>query len=153
MIFYFSEIFQFGKIFIIFILFSFPSFSFLFFSSLLLPLPVSCFLTNSKRQLTRSTNRAAEHSAQRQLPPWPEAQPHVAPLQHPLGRPPLPLLLPPPSSLPQACNATINGAPTPAMAASHGVSHKLIFLCGMTKMDAYDLPLAIPTLNCIRNEL
>jgi hypothetical protein len=32
-------------------------------------------------------------------------------------------------------------------------SHKLIFLHGMVKMDAYDLPLAIPTLNFIRNKL
>jgi hypothetical protein len=32
-------------------------------------------------------------------------------------------------------------------------SHKLIFLHGMTKTDAYDLPLAILTLNFIRHEL
>jgi hypothetical protein len=32
-------------------------------------------------------------------------------------------------------------------------SHKLIFHRGMIKMDAYDLPLVIPTLNFIRNEI
>jgi hypothetical protein len=32
-------------------------------------------------------------------------------------------------------------------------SHKLIFLRGMTKMDAHDLPLVILTLNFIRNKL
>jgi hypothetical protein len=41
-------------------------------------------------------------------------------------------------------------APTPAMAAlPWRASHKLIFLRGMTKTDAYNLPLAIPTLNFI----
>jgi hypothetical protein len=32
-------------------------------------------------------------------------------------------------------------------------SHMLIFLRGMTKTDAHDLPLAIPALNFIQNEL
>jgi hypothetical protein len=32
-------------------------------------------------------------------------------------------------------------------------SNRLGFLCGMTKTDAHELPLAIPTLNFIRNEL
>jgi hypothetical protein len=34
-----------------------------------------------------------------------------------------------------------------------GVSHKLVFLCRVIKTDAYDLPLAITTLNFIRNDL
>jgi hypothetical protein len=34
-----------------------------------------------------------------------------------------------------------------------GASDKLVFLRGMTKTDAYDLTLAILTLNFIRNEL
>jgi hypothetical protein len=47
-----------------------------------------------------------------------------------------------------------HGARTLAMAAlPWRASHKLIFLRGMTKTDAYDLPLVIHTLNFMRNKL
>jgi hypothetical protein len=45
-------------------------------------------------------------------------------------------------------------APTPAMAALPWTAlNKAVFLHGTTRMDAHNLPLAIPTLNFIRNEL
>jgi hypothetical protein len=79
------------------------------------------------------------------LPPLaaPMASRQAIPLLHPL--------LPP---LSQSTPMAGHGAPTPAMTAlPWRASHKLIFLRVMTKTNAHDLPLAIPTLNFIRNEL
>jgi hypothetical protein len=71
----------------------------------------------------------------------------------PCATPPLPLPLPPPLPLRQAPHGASHGALTPAMAAlTWRASTKLIFLRGITKMDAHDLHLAILALNLIRNE-
>jgi hypothetical protein len=110
--------------------FPFPS-SLMFFS-----LPPSFLLTNSKTQATQSTNRGR------------------APLQPSLlVRPPAP---PPSPSFPSPVSS--HGCLPWSFNYGHGrlpwrASHKLIFLHGMIKMDAHDLPLAIHTLNFIRNEL
>jgi hypothetical protein len=111
-----------------FFLFSFPSFSFLL--SFLLPSSPSFFRHSSKPH-TESTHGAA--SCSERPPPW---RPSCSP----------------PS--PQATTSAV----LPLPKSGHGrlpwrVSHKFIFLRGMTKMNAYDLPLAILTLNFIRNEL
>jgi hypothetical protein len=78
----------------------------------------------------------------------------MAPQLHPKPRPPLPLLLPPPLPLQRAPHGVSHEAPTPVMAALlWRASHKLIFLCGMTKIDAYNLPLVISSLDFVGSEL
>jgi hypothetical protein len=82
----------------------------------------------------------------------------MAPLAAPMPPPsydPSPLLLPPLSPLSSEHSPwSAHGAPTPAMAAlPWRALYKLIFLRLMITTDAYDLPLAIPTFNFIRNEL
>jgi hypothetical protein len=83
----------------------------------------------------------------------PPMAPQLRPKPRPLSSFPFPFpfpLLP----LSDELSMASHGAPTPAMAAlPWRASHKLGFLSGMTKTDAYDLPLAILTLNFIQNEL
>jgi hypothetical protein len=85
---------------------------------------------------------------------WLAALLHTSPSHGALAAPQAVPPSPPPLPLRRAPHGASHEAPTPAMATlPWRASHKLIFLCGMTKTDAYELPLAIPTLNFIRNEL
>jgi hypothetical protein len=139
-----SEIFKFEKNFLSFFLIF--SFFFLFsFFSLLFSSPSSCFLPHAQQG---TTYRAA---AQRLLAPA------RRPLAAPWRAPKLPhsftlfFLLSPLSK------EHTHGRPW-SFNSGHGrlpwrASHKLVFLRGMTKTDVNDLPLAIPTLNFMRNEL
>jgi hypothetical protein len=87
---------------------------------------------------------------------------HRAPPQQPsLWHPSCTLAAPPSPSSPSPSFPSPVSSPMGSHGSSnsgHGrlpwrASHKLIFLHGMTKMDAHDLPLAIPALNFIRNKL
>jgi hypothetical protein len=108
------------------------------------------------------TNREAKRAEDRaKLLLAPHGAPHLRPLLQPFLSPWRPTLVPPVSlfsfplpplsgELPMAGHGSSNS--------NHGrlpwrASHNLVFLRGMTKMDAYDLPLAISALNFIRNEL
>jgi hypothetical protein len=83
-----------------------------------------------------------------------------------VGRAPPPLLvvpLPSPSRTPSLApslpsltspHGTSHGAPTLAVAAlPWRALNEAVFLHGTTKTDAHDLPLAIPVLNFIQNEV
>jgi hypothetical protein len=128
---------MFGNFFIFFLFFSFLFLPFLFFC-----LSPSSFLLLTYSSQGGSTDRAIArpHSCS---PPWqapccPQAMPPSPP-------PPSPL-----SPLQRALPWPVMEAPTPAMVAlPWRASHKLVFLCGMIKTDAYDPPVAIPTLNFI----
>jgi hypothetical protein len=139
------KIFKFGKFSIFFLsfpfLFFFFSLSFLLFSFLSLLFPSRTeqrSLTHRSLQATNST----EDSRTGALQPSPCSPPSMGAPPAAPRRPRLPLL---PSSFPSPVTSSNSG---------HGrlpwrALHKLIFLHGMIKMDAYDLPLAIPTLNFI----
>jgi hypothetical protein len=71
--------------------------------------------------------------------------PHAAPSCTPSPPPPSPS-----SPSPLSSPWPSHGAPTPDRAALPWRATQLIFLHGITKTDAYDIPLVIPTLNFIR---
>jgi hypothetical protein len=133
--FYFSEIFKF-KIFSIF-------FPFFFFSSLFLLFFSPLFLLLLPHAQQRLTNRENSQLTNRSSAP-PAALP---PRSHPCCSPPPSSSFISPTSLPCRSSNSGHGRLT------WGDSHKLVFLRRMIKTNAYDLPLAIPILNFIRNEL
>jgi hypothetical protein len=67
------------------------------------------------------------------------------------GRLPSPMQLPP--CRPQAVPSLPSLFPSFPLSGELPMMLKLIFLRGMIKMDAHDLPLAIPAFNFIRNEI
>jgi hypothetical protein len=146
LLFFSPKIFKLGKFSYFFTFLFLPFLFFSFFSS-----PSCYFLLHTRTEHSKQT--AQQHGRSSHGPsPAPLLQPSLSPSRTP-SSPPAPLLSPL-SPLSRACHTTINGTSTPAMASlPWRVSHKLIFLRGMTKMDAHDLPLAITTLIFIRNEL
>jgi hypothetical protein len=142
------------KIFHIFFLFF--SFFFIFSLSSFSPSPSSPYSLSPSR--TARQQRAPTNS-NRGSAPMPPLQPPPSmapPLAAPplLGHAPLPLL-----SFPFSFPSPMSSHELPwSFKSGHSrlpweASHKLVFLCGMTKTDVYDLPLAILILNFIRNEL
>jgi hypothetical protein len=141
-----AKFFQVWKIFHFFILFSF-FLSFLLFPSLLFPsYSHRSYRSPMEKVPTNNTSSMTE-------PPSPSRSPMRLPPPH-CQQPTPPACLLPLLSLSDELPMAGHGVPTPAMAAlPRRAPTKTIFLHGMTKMDAHDLPLAISSLNFIQNQL